>query len=142
MSKFEFLPGIGFVEVEDTGKVKKTNIAKTSDTGIASEISRKIGLDGQIKKNAKIIEALSKPEEYLTKRNEALLALQEELDGMYATELFRLIKNGVSNEKAEQLATRGVEARRDVRLKEIEIDFPTEVEKLIVDKLRKKNQVK
>ena len=51
MSKFKLLPGIGFVEVEYTGNVKRTEIAKVSDTDIASEISRKIGLDGQIQKN-------------------------------------------------------------------------------------------
>ena len=143
MSKKEYLPGIGFVEVDDTsGIAKRTNVKGTSETGIASEISRKIGLNSEIVKNDKIIKALNDPSTYLTEKNKALKDLEIELDTMYATEVYRLIKGGVSNNKAEELATKSVEARREIRIKEIEIDYPTSVEKLVLHKLKKKNEVK
>lgn len=129
-----YLPGIGLVNVDKESTITRTDV-------LSSDISRIIGLDTKIKNNKKIIEALKNPGEYLTKKNTELEKLQTELDNAYGAEVYRLISvGGYSNEAAQKHATKTIEAKKQARLREIEVLYPTSIEKLVIKKIKGGNK--
>lgn len=130
-----YIPGIGIAEIEEKGS--EYDVKGFGEEGqFASDLSRSLGLAGKIARNQKIIQGLTNPQEYLEKKNAAIKKLENELNKEYTIKYYRLVQNGVPVEKAISLARKSIETKKNVRMAQIELDFPTDVEKLAYKKLK------
>lgn len=143
MSKFSYIPGIGAIEVEGTGAVKRAVVAKTfDDTTIASEAMRETGVQRELEMNKKINTALTDPGAWLTAKNKAIGDLAPELDQFYISKTYELMKEGYSNEQAIAKAKVYLKHRKDELMDKIETLYPTSITNMAHKKLKKKGEVK
>lgn len=117
------------------GEKGEAILESTQDDAIAENISRELGIQRDLYRNNRLAEGLSKPEEYLATKNAALRQMTKDLTPSYKAEYVRLVNLGYSSEEADKKALSYVKSVSNIKMKEINQEFPTEITKKVIGKL-------
>jgi len=144
MSKIN-IPGLGEFDVEinkDGRRVVARAGGFDSKTvyggGIGSFTMRESGLEKEVSRNEKIIQALNEPGKYLEARNAAIKALDEQLQAAYENEIVRTLTLGYSDEKSKEMARSHMISEKNRLRAAVDNDYPTEAIETARSRLLKK----
>jgi hypothetical protein len=124
--------GVG-IRDGDTPKISETDVK----FGYEDYILRETGIQRQMINNNNLIQALSKPEDYLNKKNYHLREVGTEVAEVYKNAQQKFINNGYSYEKAREKALAVANDRKDYLMKLHEDEFPTHITNAAIDKQKK-----
>ncbi len=146
MSKIN-IPGLGEfdVAIDKTGRRiveraggKKFDTTSVYGGGIGSFTMRESGLEKEVARNEKIIQALNEPGKYLEARNAAIKALDEQLQVAYDNEIVRTLTLGYSDEKSKEMARSHMISEKNRLRAAVDNDYPTEAIETARSRLLKK----
>ena len=106
---------------------------------IQDYVLRESGLERQIQKNKILAAALQSPSLYLYKKNKDLDDIGHSLSLYFATEYQRLLKTGITQEKAREKATAFMNSQKEREMAIHNANFPTEVNDKVAEKLLRTN---
>lgn len=131
-------PLFGIIVTDNAGVVQGTLAAM--DTIYGDTIPRELGISYELVKNNKILTGLANPGTYLLRKNEDLQRIGTELTDIYKNEYVKQYNKGKSVEEAKRIALKYTKTVEDMKLKEHEEDFPVELTRETMNKLKRKNQ--
>ena len=127
------------VSRNNTGAITNSNLNARSENLITDYVLRESGLERQIQKNRILAAALQSPSVYLMKKNKNLDDIGESLAIYFSQEYQRLLKTGITEEKARKKATEFMNAQKEREMVIHNENFPTEVNDKVAEKLLRTN---
>lgn len=130
-------PLFGLVMVDVNGLASATT--GSLDAIYEDTVPRELGISSELVKNNKILKGLAAPGTYLFQKNQDLEKIGTELTTIYKSEYVKQYNKGKSVEEAKKIALNYTKTIEAMKLKEHEEDFPIELTRETMSKLKRKN---
>lgn len=131
-------PMFGIVMVDNNGSTQGSQQALQEV--YEDIVPRELGIASELVKNNKILTGLSAPGTYLNRKNAALQQIGADLSIIYRQEYIKAYNKGKSVEEAKKWALKYCKAIEEMKLKEHEEDFPTELTREISNRFKRRNE--
>jgi hypothetical protein len=131
-------PLFGIIVTDNLGVASGTQASLTAmyqDT-----VPRELGISSELVKNNRILKGLAAPGTYLLQKNQDLERIGTELTDIYKSEYIKQYNKGKSVEEAKKIALRYTKTVEEMKLKEHDEDFPVELTRETISKLKRKNE--